>query len=65
MGKTRLHAKDISKEMCSVYGEKCLPRKTVHSQVEKFFQGLSKVENEDRPGRPVEIAIYSHLRAIY
>jgi hypothetical protein len=30
-----LNAKDIHKEMCPVYGGKCLSRKTVHNLVEK------------------------------
>jgi hypothetical protein len=45
-----LSAKDIHKEMLSVYDWKCLSRKSFHNYVEKFFQGRSKVT-----GRPVEI----------
>jgi transposase len=51
-----LLAKDIRKEMFPVYGEKCLSHKAVHNWVEKFSQGRSKVADDDRPGRPVEIA---------
>jgi hypothetical protein len=51
-----LSAKDIHKEMFSVYGGKCLSRKAVPNWVEKFSQGLSKVADDARPGRPVEIA---------
>jgi hypothetical protein len=38
-----LNEKDIHKEMLPVYCGKCLLRKAVHSRVEKFFKGLSKV----------------------
>jgi hypothetical protein len=41
-----LNAKDIHKEMFPVYGGKCLSRKAVHSWVEKFSQGLSKVADD-------------------
>jgi hypothetical protein len=49
-----LNAKDIHKEIFAVYGGKCLSRKAVHDWVDKFYQGLSKVANDDRPG--VEVA---------
>jgi hypothetical protein len=48
-----LNAKDIHKEMLPVYGGKCLPRKAVHNWVEKFFEGLSKVADDGRPGAEV------------
>jgi transposase len=51
-----LNVKDIRKEMFPVYGGKCLSRKAVHNWVEKFSQGRSKVADDARPGRPVEIA---------
>jgi hypothetical protein len=38
-----LNVKDIHKEMCPVYGGKCLSRKAVHNWIEKFSQGRSKV----------------------
>jgi hypothetical protein len=41
-----LNAKDIHKEMFSVYGGKCLSRKAVHNWVEKFSQGRSKVADD-------------------
>jgi hypothetical protein len=41
-----LTAKDIHKEMFSVYGGKCLSPKTVLSWVKKFSQGRSKVEDD-------------------
>jgi hypothetical protein len=37
-----LNAKDIHKEMCLVYGGKCLSCKAVHNWVEKFSQGHLK-----------------------
>jgi hypothetical protein len=48
-----LNAKDISKEMLSTYGGKCLSRKAVHNWVEKFFQGSSKFTDDVRPGAEV------------
>jgi hypothetical protein len=43
-----LNAKDIYKKMFPAYGGKCLSRKTVHSWVEKFSQGRSKVADDAR-----------------
>jgi hypothetical protein len=51
-----LSTKDINKEMYPVYGGKCLSRKAVHNFVEKFSQARSKVADDARPDRPVEIA---------
>jgi hypothetical protein len=51
-----LNAKDIHKEVFSVYGGKCLLRKAVHIWVEKFSQGRSKVADDARPGYTVKIA---------
>jgi hypothetical protein len=48
-----LNAKDIHKEMFPVYGGKCLMYKAVHSWVEKFSQGRSKVADDARPGAEV------------
>jgi transposase len=54
-----LNAKDIHKEMCPVYGGKCLSRKAVHDWVEKFSQGCSKVAEDARPGEEVaEAAVH-------
>jgi transposase len=55
--KKGLDAKDIHKEMFTVYGWKCLSRKVVHNWVKKFSEGRSKVADDARPGRPVEIPI--------
>jgi hypothetical protein len=41
-----LDEKHVHKEMFPVYGGKCLSRKAVHSWVEKFSQGQSKVAND-------------------
>jgi transposase len=51
-----LNAKDIHKEIFPVYCGKCLSHKAVHNWVEKFSQRHSKVAEDARPGRPVEIA---------
>jgi hypothetical protein len=48
-----LNAKDIHKEICPVYGGKCFSCKVVHSLVEKFSQGRSKVADDVRPGAEV------------
>jgi hypothetical protein len=42
--------------MFSVYGGKCLSRKAVHNWVYKFSQARSKVADDARPGRSVQIA---------
>jgi transposase len=42
--------------MFPVYGGKCLSHKAVHNWVNKFSQGRSKVADDVRAGRPVEIA---------
>jgi hypothetical protein len=51
-----LNTKDIHKDIFPVYGGKCLLPKAIHNWVEKFAQGCSKVADDVRPGRPVEIA---------
>jgi hypothetical protein len=48
-----LNAKDIHKEMCLVYGGKCLSRKAVHNWVEKFSQGRSEVADDAGPNAEV------------
>jgi hypothetical protein len=42
-----LNAKDIYKEIFSLYCGKCWSRKAVHIWVEKFSQGRSKVADGD------------------
>jgi transposase len=56
---TRIH-----EEIFPVYGEKCLSRKAVHKWVEKFPQGRSKVADDARPGRPVEIATEATVQRV-
>jgi hypothetical protein len=51
-----LNRKDIHKEMFLIYGVKCLWYKALRNWVEKFSQGRSKVADDGRPSRPVEIA---------
>jgi hypothetical protein len=58
----RRSAKDIHKEMFSVYGGKCLSRKAVHNGVEKFCQGRSNVAYGARRSRPVEIVTESTVQ---
>jgi transposase len=41
-----------------------LSRKAVHSWVEAFSQGRSKVSDDARPGRPVEIATEETVRRV-
>ena len=51
-------AKDIHKEMLTMYGEHCLSRQAVHNWVKKFSEGRTSIEDEHRVGRPVEIAAW-------
>jgi transposase len=59
-----LKAKTIHKEIFPVYSGKCLSRKVVHSWVKKFFQGRSKVADNVRAGRPVEIATETTVQLV-
>jgi transposase len=59
-----LNAKDINKEMFSVYGGKCLSRKAVHNWLDKFCQGPSKVSDDAQPGRPVQIATEAAVQRV-
>jgi hypothetical protein len=59
-----LNAKDIRKEMFSGYGGKYLLRKAIHNWVEKISEGRSKVADDARPGRPVEIATEATVRRV-
>jgi hypothetical protein len=47
-----------------VYGEKCLSHKAVHNWDEKFSQGRLEVTNDDKPGRPVEIATEATVQQV-
>lgn len=59
VGKRFLNQTNIHKEMLLVYGEKCLSRKAVYNWVEKFSQGRSKIDDEDRSRCPVLIVTKS------
>jgi transposase len=41
---------------CFLFLRWCLSRKAVHNWVNKFSQGRSKVADDARAGRPVEVA---------
>ena len=64
LGAKGLPAKNIHKEMLPVYADKCLPRKTVYSWVKMFLQGRSKIVDEVRSGRPVEIATDASVQRV-
>ncbi|BFZ08992.1 hypothetical protein BsWGS_12031 [Bradybaena similaris] len=59
-----LPAKDIHKEMFPIYADKCLSRKVVHSWVEKFSQGRSKIVDEIQSGHPVETAAEASMQRV-
>jgi hypothetical protein len=59
-----LNAKDIHKEMFPVYGRKFLSRKAFHDWVKKFSQGRSKVADDVRPGRLVDIATEATVQRV-
>jgi transposase len=59
-----LNAKHSHIEIFTVYGEKCLSRKAFHNWVEKFSQERSKVADDARPGRPVEIATEATVQQV-
>jgi hypothetical protein len=57
-------AKDIHKEMLTLYGEHCLSRQAVHNWVQKFSEGRTNIEDEDPVGRPLEIATPATLQRV-
>jgi hypothetical protein len=59
-----LNVNDIHKEMFPIDGGKCLSHKAVHSWVEKFSQGRSKVADDTRPRRPVETATEANVQQV-
>jgi hypothetical protein len=59
-----LKSEDIHEEMFPAYGGKCLSHKAVHNLVEKFSQGRSKVADDARPVRPVEIATEATVQRV-
>jgi hypothetical protein len=50
--------------MFLVYGGKYWLRKAVHDWIDKFSQGRSKVADDTRPGRPVEIATEATVQRV-
>jgi hypothetical protein len=59
-----LNAKDIHKGIFPFYGEKCLSRKAVPNCVEKFSEERSKVEDDARLGRPVDIVTEATVKRV-
>jgi hypothetical protein len=59
-----LSARDIHEEKFPVYGGKCLSHKAVHSYIEKFSQGRSKVAYSVGLGCPVEIATEATVQRV-
>jgi transposase len=43
---------------------KCLSRKAVHNWVEKFSHGRSKVADDARPDRPVEVVTEATVQRV-
>jgi len=64
VGKKKMEAKDIHKEILPMYGEHCLSCQTVHNWVQKFSEGRTSIEDEHRAGRPVEIATLEMLQRV-
>jgi hypothetical protein len=50
--------------MFLVYVGKCLSRKAVHNWVDSFSQGRSKITDDARPDRPVEIATEATVQRV-
>jgi len=59
-----MEAKDIHKEMLSMYGEHCLSRQAVHNWVQKFSEGQTSIKDEHQAGWPVEIATPETLQRV-
>jgi len=59
-----MEAKDVHKEMLPMHSEHCLSRQAVHNWVQKFSEGRTSIENEQRAGRPVEIATPETLQRV-
>ena len=62
-----MEAKDIHKEMLPMYGEHCLSHRAVHNWVQKFSEGRTSIEDENRVGRitfrqqPIFAAVFQGL----
>jgi hypothetical protein len=50
--------------MFPFYSGKCLLGKVVHNWVKKFSQRCSKVADDARPGRPVEILTQATVQQV-
>ena len=59
-----MESKNIHKEMLPIYGEKCLSRQAVYNWVYKFSEGRTHVEDEQRVGRPTEIAAEANVQRL-
>jgi len=57
-------AKDIHKEMLPMYGEHCLSRQAVHNWMQKFSEGRTSIEDEQRVGQPLEIVTPATLQCV-
>jgi len=64
VGKKKMEAKDIHKEMLPMYGEHCLSHQAVHNWVQKFLEGRTSIEDEHRAGRLVEIETLETLQLV-
>jgi len=64
VGKKKMEAKDIHKEMLPMYGEHCLSCQAVHNWVQKFLEGRTSIEDEHRAGRLVEIVTPETLQRV-
>ena len=56
--------KDIQKEMLPIYAEQCLSRQAVHNLVQKFSEWRTSIEEEERGGRPEEVATPATLQRV-
>jgi len=59
-----MKAKNIHKEMLSMYDEHCLSRQAVQNWVQKFSEVRTSIEDEHRAGRPVEITTLETLQRV-
>jgi hypothetical protein len=59
-----LNTKDIHKEIFLIYSGRCLSREALHNWVEKFSQEHSRVADDARPGRHVDIATEAAVQQV-
>ena len=55
---------EIHRRMSTVYGFTCFSQKNVYKWAKLFKEGRSSVEDEDRPGRPVEVRSPEVIRSV-